>query len=278
MCELEDFADPRLEPVIAEVFAHERVRFGVDFPRGREYRKYWEVAMAVLTFDTCGLLDGTSRILGIGAGNEPTVFHLTRHVAEVVATDLYLAEGWEESANATMLTDPGSHWPMDWVPERLRVAHMDALALDLPDASVDGVFSSSSIEHFGDRDDVARALDEVFRVLRPGGVLSVATEFRLRGDPPGIVGALLFDQHDVEELFLGSRRWSLLEPFDPTTSPATLATAASFAAVNADQQSQIERLGGLWTHHVTYRRYPHIVLETPDHTFTSFHLALRKDV
>jgi hypothetical protein len=35
-------------------------------------------------------------------------------------------------------------------------------------------------------------------------------------------------------------------------------------------------LGGLWAHHVTYRRYPHIVLTTPTHDFTSFHLALRK--
>jgi FkbM family methyltransferase len=276
ICEVEDFADPRLEPVIAEVFAHEKLRFGPDFPRGREYRKYWEVAMAILTFGEAGLLDGRRRFLGIGAGNEPTVFHLTHHAALVLATDLYLTPGWEESANGSMLTDPGAHWPLPWVPERLRVEHMDALDLRLPDASVAGVFSSSSIEHFGDRDAVARALDECHRVLEPGGVLSLSSEFRLRGDRPGIPGALLFDADDVAELFVGDRGWELVEPFDARVSPATVATASSFAAVAADQQAQVAKLGGLWTHHITYRRYPHIVLTTPDHDFTSFHLALRK--
>lgn len=276
VCEVEDFAHPRLRPVIAEVFAHERLRFGPGFPDGREYRKYWEVAMAVLAFRDCGLLDGTRRFLGIGAGNEPTVFHLTRFATEVLATDLYLAEGWEESANATMLTDPAAHWPFEWRPDRLRVAHMDALDLDLPDASVAGVFSSSSVEHFGDRDAVARSLDEAYRVLEPGGVLSVSTEFRLRGDRPGIPGALLFDEDDVDDLFLGGRGWSLVEPFDPSVSAATWATDADFPEVVADQQAQVDRLGGLWTHHVTYARYPHIVLSLGDHTFTSFHLALRK--
>jgi SAM-dependent methyltransferase len=276
ICELEDFTDPRLEPVIAEVFAHEKLRFGDGFPRGREYRKYWEVAMAVLTFKDCGLLDGTRRFLGIGAGNEPTLFHLTRHAADVLATDLYLADGWSESSNGTMLTDPGNHWPLPWVKDRLRVEHMDALHLTLPNASVAGVFSSSSIEHFGERLAVCRALDECYRVLEPGGVLSLSTEFRLRGDRPGIPGALLFDTDDIEELFVGDRGWELVEPFETAISPATLATASSYTVVAADQQAQVARLGGLWTHHITYRGYPHIVLSTPTHTFTSFHLALRK--
>ena len=90
-----------------DVFAHEVARFGEEFPRGREYRKYWEVAMAIMAFDAGGLLDGTRHFLGVGAGNEPTIFHLTRHAASVLATDLYLNEGWEESANSSMLTDPG---------------------------------------------------------------------------------------------------------------------------------------------------------------------------
>ena len=122
--------------------------------------------MAIMTFDAGGLLDGTRHFLGVGAGNEPTIFHLTRHAASVLATDLYLNEGWEESANSSMLTDPGVHWPMPWAPERLQVRHMDALSLDLEDESFSGVFSSSAIEHFGDRSDVRRAIDEAFRVLR----------------------------------------------------------------------------------------------------------------
>ena len=277
ICEVEDFATPRLREVIRDVFAHELLRFGPEFPTGREYRKYWEVAMAVLSFREAGLLDGTHRFLGVGAGNEPTSFYLTRFAQEVIATDLYLAEGWEESADSSMLVDPGAHWPFLWDPTRLRVADMNALALDLPDESVSGVFSSSSVEHFGDRNDVARSLDEAWRVLRPGGILSVSSEFRLEGDRPGIPGALLFDGEDIRSVFLGDRRWSLIEPFDDSVSPETWAARSAFLEVAEDQNRQVSQLGGLWTHHITYARYPHIVLEHLGRTFTSFHLALRKD-
>ena len=277
ICEVEDFATPRLRDVIREVFAHEQLRFGPGFPSGREYRKYWEVAMAVLSFRQAGLLDGTHRFLGIGAGNEPTSFYLTRFADEVIATDLYLAEGWEESADSSMLVNPGVHWPFLWDPKRLRVQDMNALALSLPDESVSGVFSSSSVEHFGDRSDVAQSLDEAWRVLRPGGILSVSTEFRLEGDRPGIPGALLFDQEDISSIFLGERKWSLVEPFDDSVSPATWGSLSPFLDVAEDQNRQVARLGGLWTHHVTYARYPHILLEHQGRTFTSFHLALRKE-
>jgi len=277
ICEVEDFATPRLRNVIRDVFAHEQLRFGPEFPSGREYRKYWEVAMAVLSFREAGLLDGNHRFLGIGAGNEPTSFYLTRFAKEVIATDLYLADGWEESADSSMLVNPGGHWPFLWDPTRLRVEDMNALALDLPAESVSGVFSSSSIEHFGDRNDVAKSLDEAWRVLRPGGILSISTEFRIEGDRPGIPGALLFDQEDVRTIFLGERKWSLVEPFDESVSPATWESLSPFLDVAEDQNRQVARLGGLWTHHVTYARYPHILLEHQGRTFTSFHLALRKE-
>jgi ubiquinone/menaquinone biosynthesis C-methylase UbiE len=175
-----------------------------------------------------------------------------------------------------MLTQPERHWPFAWNPRRLTVEHMNALDLRLEDESVDAVFSSSSVEHFGQREDVARSLDEAFRVLKPGGVLSVSSEFRLRGDRPGVPGVLMFDMDDIDGVFLGSRDWTLIEPFDLTVSAATMATAAEFKKVANDQGSQIARVGGLWTHHIEYAQYPHIVLSLQKRTFTSFHLALRK--
>jgi hypothetical protein len=77
-------------------------------------------------------------------------------------------------------------------------------------------------------------------------------------------------------LFVGKRDWVLLEPFDVSISEATLASAISFVDAAADQRAQVARLGGLWTHHITYRHYPHLVLREGERTFTSFHLALRK--
>jgi glycosyltransferase involved in cell wall biosynthesis/SAM-dependent methyltransferase len=276
VCEVEDFSEPKMRDTIRDIFGHEINRFGVEFPDGYEYRKYWEVAMAIRAFDKGGLLDGTRTFLGVGAGNEPTIFHLTRFAKHVLATDLYDVPGWEESANVSMLTDPGSHWPFEWNPATLTVRNMDALSLELADESVSGVFSSSSVEHFGDRDAVRRSIDEAYRVLEPGGILSVSSEFRISGAGPGIPGALLFDEGDIADIFVGGRDWSLMEPFDPIISQATIATQQDFETVVADQDTSVDQVGGLWTHHVQYAVYPHLVLRHLGRRFTSFHLALRK--
>ena len=135
---------------------------------------------------------GLRPISALAVDNEPTVFWLTNHVRRVFATDQYLAGGWEESASQRMLTEPGSAWEGPWNPRRLVVQHMDALDLRYEDDSFDAVFSSSSIEHFGTHEDVARSIREAHRVLKPGGVLTVSTELRLDGPGPGLPGILLF--------------------------------------------------------------------------------------
>ena len=69
-----------------------------------------------------GALRPDADILGVGAGNGPTIFWLTSQVHLVFATDLYVGQAaWQESANASMLTDPGIHWPGTWNPRRLVV-------------------------------------------------------------------------------------------------------------------------------------------------------------
>lgn len=274
ICNLEDFADAELRDVILDVFHHEVARFGDAFPSGREYRKYWEVGMAILAFRRAGVLLPEAEILGVGAGNEATCFHLTKRVKRVFATDLYLSEGWEESANASMLTEPEHHWPFPWNPRRLVVQHMDALDLQYEDASFDAVFSSSSVEHFGTDEQIGRALDEIWRVLKPGGVAAISSEFQLAGDGGGWPGVRLFDRDDVERLFVGGRQWRLLEPFDPSVSKRTYDTVQDFAEAAEDQQRQIDRLGAHLTHHIEYKVYPHIVLEKDGQVWTSFQLAL----
>lgn len=279
ICNLEDFAHPDLMPVIRDVFAHELERFGPDFPRGHEYRKYWEVAMAVRTLIYEAGLGEDAEVLGVGAGHEPTIFHLTRFVRRVFATDLYLEPGaWETQASKSLLIDPVDLWPFEWNPRRLVVQHMDALDLRYDDESFDGVFSSSSIEHFGGPEAVARSLDEMWRVLKPGGVLSLSTEWRIEGPLHGPVdqGTMLFDADDLRALFLGDRPWSLLTPFDDSISPATLATEQPLGAASAHQEADADRFGGLCTFKVTQLRYPHVVLRLGPWLFTSFHLALRK--
>jgi SAM-dependent methyltransferase len=277
LCNVEDFADPELRRVIREVFAHELSRRTPEFPAGCEYRKHWEVAMAVRALEDLGVLHERAEVLGIGAGNEPTVFWLTNRVARVFATDLYLDGGdWTYSANASMLIDPGRHWPAAWNPRRLVVQHMNALELRYEDATFDGVFSSSSIEHFGTWDDVRRSMSEIYRVLKPGGVLSLSTEFRLEGPPPGLPGILMFDEGDLHAHLIGDLPWELVGALDLSLSEPTRNGEQPFAEAAADVRRHLAEHGELTFHLLDWSRYPHIVLREGPLLFTSIHLALRK--
>src|SRR6476619_4823051 len=269
LCELADFADPELRELIRDVFAADLEHFGdPDFPSGREYRKYWEVAMTLRAFRSLGVLREDARVLGVGAGREATIYWLTRQVGEVVATDRYGTEdSWSETdSGAEMLTDPGRYWDRDWNPERLTVRHMDALALEFDDDSFDAIFSSSSIEHFGDFPDVRRSVEEMFRVLRPGGILALATEFRLEGDRIGYPGLLRFDEPELRALLLDGLWWDPATPMDLTISDETVASAVEMSEAIADQESG--RRG--WS------RYPHLVLRHEEFLWTSVHVALVK--
>lgn len=277
VCSLEDFARPDLREAIREIFAHDIPRFGPDFPRGHEFRKHWEVACAVLSLREKNLLNPTAEVLGVGAGNEPTIFYLTRHVRRVFATDLYLASGaWRESANESMLLDPGHHWPASWNPRRLVVQHMDARDLRYEDASFDAIFSSSSIEHFGTPDDVRRSMREMFRVLKPGGRLSLSTEFRLDGPPSGIPSVLLFSRREIEDVLIDDLAWDLASPLDTGVSAATLAHETPFSEVLRDLRKHRRKHPTIALHALEWSRYPNVVLREKDRAWTSVHLVLDK--
>jgi SAM-dependent methyltransferase len=279
VCNIEDFADPGLREIIRDVLAVETARRGDAFPEGREYRKHWEVAMAVRALEAGGALREDAELLGVGAGNEPTLFYLTNVVRRVFSTDLYLAGGeWEESASAPMLTDPGQFYTAPWRERRLVVQHMDALHLRYDNDTFDGLFSSSSLEHFGGLAEVRQALDEMHRVLKPGAILSLSTEYRLAGPPPGIPGVLLFDRREiVEDLGLADGdRWTALDPLTTDVSNATRATTQPYEETGADVRNHVARHGGLYFERLEWSRYPHLVLRDGLSAWTSVHVALRK--
>ena len=261
LCDLADFADDTLRRYIAAIFVWEGGRLGV-YEQGHEHRKYWEVAQAARALVDFGAMHAQAEILGVGAGVEETIFWATNHARRVYASDRYLDAGeWQAEAPTSMLTTPGEHACCEWNERRLVVQHMDARELHYEDASFDGIFCTSSVEHFGDEQDVRQALAEMWRVLRPGGIVTLSTEFRLRGPPPGLPGTLLFDAADLEAIFVRPLPWTPVEPLDLTVSDRTLRTAVSLSAVQAG----------------TAPLYPHIVLEEGEFLLTSVQLVLRKD-
>jgi SAM-dependent methyltransferase len=258
---LEDFQKPVVRDTIREIFTRD-VSHVADFPDGRENRKQWEIAMAVLALGEGGALRPDAEVLGIGAGTEGTLFWLTNHVGRVWATDLYAAPGaWTATAVPTMLTDPGTAWPGPWNPRRLVVQHMDACNLAYEDETFDAIFSSGSIEHFGSIERVETAMDEAFRTLKPGGTASFSTEFLIEGDPLMYEDeTVMFTPELIERVVLGNRAWALVTPIDYAISDATLRTEIDID----DYTTRSEPT------------YPHCVLRIGPNLLTSVHIALRK--
>jgi SAM-dependent methyltransferase len=264
-CGLEDFTDPELVAVLRDVFVPE-VERSAGYPAGAERRKHWEVAMSVRALREFGALRPDAELLGVGAGSEATVFYLTRHARRVVATDLYLAPGvWEREAHPLMLIAPEQLSPFPFERERLEVLHMDGRWLRFPDDSFDGIFSSGSIEHFGDLEDLAAAAFEMGRVLKPGGVLALATELLLEG-PPGSIGwpgVVLFSPQRLRRHVIAASGLEPVDELDLEVSDRTLATGRPLEEMIREIENGRER-------------FPHLVLTHDGQMFCSVHLTLRK--
>lgn len=280
-CEIEDFSHPDLSGVIRDVCRHKLPYFDPAYPVGAEYNKDWEVAMAVRALRHFGALNPESVILGIAAGKEDTIFYLTRYVRQVFATDRYLeSAGWEALAPPAMMIDPGAISPFRFEPDRLVVQHMDARLLQFPDDTFDGIFSSGSIEHFGELDEIAAAAYEMGRVLRPGGIASISTVIKVVGPPQGYgwPGAtVLMSRDQIMRYIVEASGLEPVDDFDITTSRATMATARNLVQVQQDREAIIRQRGEMARFHdFAFWDLPHIILEHGDYVFNSVHLALRK--
>ena len=277
VCCIEDFAHPDLRTMIRVMYPHDVARFGPLYPAGHEFRKPWETAMAATAMERAGVLHQGAEVLGVGAGHEPTSFWLTTRVGRVFATDLYLDPmNRVEFADGSMLTEPGRHWPSVWNPRRLVAQHMSALDLQYEDGAFDAVFSSSSVEHFRSVEEVRRALREIHRVLKPGGVLSISTAYRLEGPGPGTPGTLPFDETELRQVFFGELPWQPLSEFDPRVTRATLDSAPPLEEAAAHGHTHHAKHGRGLRDELEYQRHPQLVHRRGELLFTSVHLALRK--
>lgn len=150
------------------------------------HRKSYEFTQLAYGLKKLGLLHDGVRIVSVGAGHEAVLYWLANHAGSVIATDMY--EGvWQDvqsrEGDAGVLHSPRDYAPFPYREERLRFLRMDALHLGLCDGCADVAYSLSSIEHFGGLDGAIRAVDEMARVLRAGGVLALATEYVIGGPP-----------------------------------------------------------------------------------------------
>jgi len=158
----------------------------LELPRGehRFHRKAFEWTQCIFGLEQLGVLTPQARVLGVAAGHECVLYYLANRVAQVVATDLYegsFAGGLAAEADPDFLRDPARYAPFPYRRSALTPMAADALNLPFRDGEFDVVYSLSSIEHFGGHEGSARGMIEMARVLRPGGICCVSTEWILEG-------------------------------------------------------------------------------------------------
>ncbi|MFL5841071.1 MAG: class I SAM-dependent methyltransferase [Thermoleophilaceae bacterium] len=283
LCDVRDWDDAELLRTIAEILPERDPATHVE-------RKAWEFAMLALFLQDSGRMNEQTDALALGAGDERIVFWLANRLGRVVATDIY-GEGdfAGREAAPSMLEDPAAHAPFPYREDRLEVRWMDARRLEFPDESFDVVFSLSSFEHFGGRDDVAAAARELGRVLRPGGHAFVVTEcfvhrHPLNAAPVDLAVKLLtlgrkrrraglrsravvvevFTPRELERLIVAPSGLELMQPLD-----VWLPRERRVNVTRTDRHGLHPESGDYW---------PHVLLKADRSLFTSVALPLRKPV
>jgi SAM-dependent methyltransferase len=219
------------------------------------HRKNYEFTQLVYGLGKLGLLHDRARVVSVGAGHEAVLFWLANRMGHVYATDMY--EGVWQNVQARegdegVLRSPRDYAPFPYREDRLTFLRMDALRLGFADASFDCAYSLSSIEHFGGVAGASQALDEMARVVRPGGIVALATEYIIDGPPH-------------EETFTRSE-------FELLIARPGLAPVAPFdRGVYARYDYAAVDLYG--NPHQT----PHMVVRFNDTVFTTAFVFLRKD-
>jgi len=140
------------------------------------HRKVWEFNHTLYGLRRLSRLAPGATAIGIGCGHEELMYFLANRIQRVVATDLYEGTWIGGESDADVLVHPEKYAPFKYREDHLEVQRMDALNLAVADEAFDFAFCLSSIEHFGRLQDKLRALQEMFRVLKPGGVAVLTTE------------------------------------------------------------------------------------------------------
>lgn len=184
----------------------------VPVDRQSMHRKAYEFGQLLFGLTRLGLVREDVRVLSVGAGHEPVLYWLANRVAHVTATDMYVGEWQGQGAREgddSVLHDAARYAPFPYRTDRLRFLRMDGRFLAFGDGTFDVAYSLSSIEHFGGFDGARAAVADMARVLKPGGILALATEYCL----PGPAHHEAFQPEQVHALFR-HETLELVEPLD----------------------------------------------------------------
>jgi SAM-dependent methyltransferase len=256
-----DFKDPNFQSIFGKYGIADLKTCPFDDPSFTN-RKTWEIGMVIHSFDHFGVLNGSNEFLGIGVAKEQTISVLSNHSKRVFATDIYLDQGtWGDWHNKGLLIDARPHMDSSYNHKKVVWQHVDGRELPYEDNSFEGIFSCSSIEHFGDESDIRRAIREIYRVLKPNGIAALSSEYKISGDGNNFHNVQLFDRDRFERVWLSGLDWIAVDFLDEQLDDTPF---VDFERSIKDKK---------------YRKTanPHIKLDNGKFKWTSVHLTLQKN-
>jgi len=260
LCCIEDWENSEIKAALAELQKLSS--------EGFIHRKDWEWALGIIAMRRFGKLNEKSTAIGVGSGREAILFYLANKVKHVYATDLYKVRNWMEAAPSDFPENPKKYAPFPYKEDALTVLRMDGTKLEFPSESFDIAFSFSSIEHFGggknNHSGALRSLKEIERVLKPGGLAVITTEYIINDkEHPEFFNRRTIYSDLIDKL----ERLKLVEPLDLRITTKTLDTVIDYSSI-----------GVSWNNiNNDYKRtHPHIVLRIKNILFTSIMLVFQK--
>ncbi|AYG62423.1 class I SAM-dependent methyltransferase [Rhizobium jaguaris] len=273
--DIADFSNPLLLPHLEDIARGEMLRFGLDKPEIVPDSKQWECAMMLRTLSDHGVLRPGAVLAGVGAGTEETTFAIAAKGCVVFPTDRYLeTTPWSDVAPAGMMVRPNQFSQFDCPRGSIIPVHSDARVLSLPSNFFDGVYSAGSIEHFGSIEAVAAAAEEIGRILKPGGIAVLSTEFRLDGpvDKQWFSDdCILFTPALLQEHIIESSGLEVIGTPVYTTSQDTYDSRVVLIEF-------LQKAKSMTSLSDKKNAYPNLVLYHDGYLFCSVHLALRKPI
>lgn len=258
VCCIEDFENVEVRQALAEILKLN--------PDGLIHRKDWEWAMGIIALRSLGKLDKRFTAVGIGVGTEVMPFYLANKIGHVHATDLYEAREWKAAAPLDFPDNPEKYAPFPYRRDALTVSRMNGTRLEFPSESFDIAFSFSSIEHFGGKNHsgALKSLREMERVLKPGGVAVVATEYIINNKGHHE----FFNERTIySDLIDKVNSLRLVGPLDLSITPRTLNTVLDFFTIDMNW----DRLD------IDFKRqHPLVLLRVRNILFTSIMLVFQK--
>jgi SAM-dependent methyltransferase len=258
LCHLEDFRNAEIIQALRDIHKLN--------PVGLIHRKDWEWAMGLIAMQRLGKLNKRCSAIGVGSGTEVIPFYLANKIDHVYATDLYNAGSWSAAAPTNFLENPKEYAPFPYREEGLTVMRMDGTKLEFPSESFDIAFSFSSIEHFGGKNHSGslRSLREIERVLKPGGIAVIATEFIINNKNH----YEFFNRNTLfSDLLNKVDLLRLVNPIDFGVSAETLDTILDFFRIDMNWNKFDDEFK---------RQHPLIVLRARNIVFTSIMLVFSK--